>query len=73
MELLSSRVMLDNAVIFGTVNASRKNYQQAVDALAKADRQWLARLVTRRMPLSSWPEALAKTPGDVKVVIDLRE
>jgi hypothetical protein len=32
MGLLSSRVMLDNAVIFGTVNASRKNCQQAVDA-----------------------------------------
>jgi hypothetical protein len=32
MALLSSRVMLDNAVIFGTVNASRKNHQQAVDA-----------------------------------------
>ncbi len=73
MELLNSRVVLDNAVIFGTVNASRKNYQQAVDALAKADQEWLGRLVTRRVPLSSWPEALAKTPDDVKVVVDLRE
>lgn len=36
-ETAHSRMVLDNVVIFGTVNASRKNYQQAVDALTKAD------------------------------------
>jgi threonine dehydrogenase-like Zn-dependent dehydrogenase len=72
MEQLNSRMVLDNAVIFGTVNASRKNYRQAVDALTRADPRWLGRLITRRVPLSSWPEALTKAPDDVKVVVDLR-
>jgi hypothetical protein len=65
-------MVLDNVVIFGTVNASRKNYQQAVDALTMAGPRWLGRLITGRVPLSSWPETLAKTPDDVKVVVDLR-
>lgn len=70
---VNARVVLENVAIFGTVNASRRNYLQAVEALAKADRDWLARLISRRVPLSSWPSALVKTPDDVKVAVDLRE
>ena len=56
----------------GTVNASWKNYQQAADALAKAGPRWLGPPITRWVPLSSWPQALTKTPDDVKAVADLR-
>jgi len=28
-------------------------------------------LISRRVPLSSWPEALTRRPGDVKVAVDL--
>lgn len=72
LDQLNARVVLENTVIFGTVNASRRNYQQSVDALVKADPQWLARLISRRVPLSSWSDALAKGPDDVKVVVDLQ-
>lgn len=70
---VNARVVLENVAIFGTVNASRGNYLQAVDALSKADHAWLGRLITRRVPLSSWPSAVVKTPDDVKVAVDLRE
>lgn len=70
---VNAHVVLENVAIFGTVNASRRNYLQAVEALAKADRDWLSRLISRRVPLSSWPSALVKTPDDVKVAVDLRE
>jgi glucose 1-dehydrogenase len=56
---------LDNVVTFGTVNASRENGQQAAGALTTASPRWPGRLVSRRVPLSSWPEALTKTPDDV--------
>jgi glucose 1-dehydrogenase len=72
LDQVNARVVLENTVIFGTVNASRRNYQQSVDALVKADPQWLARLISRRVPLSSWSDALAKGPDDVKVVVDLQ-
>jgi len=42
----------------------------AADALAHVDKAWLNRLITRRVPLERWSEALERRPGDIKVVID---
>ena len=39
-------------------------------ALAAADRAWLARLVTRRVPIDRWSEALTRQKDDVKVVVE---
>jgi threonine dehydrogenase-like Zn-dependent dehydrogenase len=64
------RTVLRNDVVFGTVNANRAHYQAAAEALGKADRGWLGRLITRRVPLDRWREAFAKHDDDVKVVID---
>jgi threonine dehydrogenase-like Zn-dependent dehydrogenase len=68
---LNRTIVLENDVVFGSVNANRRHYEQAADALARADRSWLAALITRHVPLESWREALARQPDDVKVVIDL--
>jgi glucose 1-dehydrogenase len=57
-------------VVFGSVNANRRHYQDAADALAKADKEWLSRLITRRVPLSRWQEAFEQREDDVKVVLD---
>jgi threonine dehydrogenase-like Zn-dependent dehydrogenase len=69
---LNKELVLTNEVVVGSVNAGRRHYEQAVQALAQADRAWLGRLITRRIPLESWPDALAKAVDDVKVVIDLQ-
>ena len=37
---------------------------------SNADRTWLGRLITRRVPLERWSEALEYRKGDIKVVID---
>jgi threonine dehydrogenase-like Zn-dependent dehydrogenase len=67
---LNRTMVLENHVVFGTVNANRAHYEAAAAALARADPEWLRRLITRRVPLGSWQEVLAKQPGDVKVVLD---
>ncbi len=63
-------LVLENTVIFGTVNANRKHYEMAEDALRKADHGWLSRLISRKEPLANWQEALKRRPDDIKVVID---
>jgi glucose 1-dehydrogenase len=68
---LNRELVLENGVVFGTVNANRRHYQAAATALAKADQPWLERLITRRVPLSRWSEALQRRPDDVKAVVDL--
>ena len=67
---LNRTMVLDNDVVFGTVNANRRHYEMAADALARADRNWLAKLITRRVPLARWSEALEHRKGDIKVIID---
>jgi threonine dehydrogenase-like Zn-dependent dehydrogenase len=68
---MNNELVLGNKVAFGTVNAARRHYDQAAEALARADRGWLARLITRRLPAGQWPSALEKGPDDIKVVIDM--
>ena len=41
------------------------------DALAKADVDWLDRMITRRVPLEQAADAFAAQDDDVKVVIDI--
>ncbi len=64
--------VLRNNVVFGTVNANRRHYDAAAKALVAADQSWLARLITRRIPLERFGEAFARQPGDVKVLLELR-
>jgi glucose 1-dehydrogenase len=64
-------VVLENDVVFGTVNANRRHYESAAVALAAADREWLRGLITRRVPLEDWQDALERRPDDVKVVVEL--
>jgi threonine dehydrogenase-like Zn-dependent dehydrogenase len=68
---LNRELVLENEVVFGTVNANRRHYQAAAAALADADQGWLGRLITRRVPLDRWSDALQRRPDDVKAVIDL--
>ena len=64
-------LVLENDAVVGSVNANLRHYRQAVDALAKADKDWLASLITRRVPLHRAHEAFTPQPDDVKVVITL--
>ena len=66
---LNQSMVLENRVVFGTVNANRRHYQDAAVALARADRGWLERLITRKVPLARWQEAYEKRPNDVKTVL----
>jgi len=70
---MNRELVLENNAVFGSVNANRRHYEQAADALAKADRSWLERLITRRLPLHRADEALHTEENDVKVVIEIGE
>ena len=67
---LNRELVLENTVVFGTVNANRRHYTSAADALAQADRAWLEQLITRKVPSPRWSEALVRQVHDVKTVIE---
>ncbi len=67
--LLNRNMVLQNSVLFGSVNANRQHYELAAKALAQADPQWLADLITRHVPLNQWADAYTRQPDDIKTVL----
>ena len=68
---LARQMVLGNVAVFGSVNANRAHYEAAAKTLAAADTNWLDGLITRRVPLEQFADALTRGPDDVKVVIEL--
>ncbi len=69
--LLNRRLVLENDVVFGSVNANRRHYEAGAKALAEADQAWLGRIISRSVPIDSWRDAYTRQPTDVKVVLEL--
>jgi 2-desacetyl-2-hydroxyethyl bacteriochlorophyllide A dehydrogenase len=63
-------LVLENDTVFGTVNANRRHYEEAVRVLTETDHSWLERLVNRRVSLADWQEAYERQPDDVKTVLE---
>ncbi len=70
---LNREMVLSNDVVFGSVNANRRHYDEGAKALAGANPEWLEQIITRRVPLKHWQEALKRHDDDVKPVIVLNE
>ena len=62
-------MVLQNSVLFGSVNANRHHYELAAKALAQADPGWLADLITRQVPLDQWADAYTRQPDDIKTIL----
>jgi threonine dehydrogenase-like Zn-dependent dehydrogenase len=67
---LNNELVLENDVVFGSVNANRRHFDQAVKSLTDADQDWLRRLITRTVPFDHWMDALEKGDDDIKVVVE---
>jgi len=65
----AAAVVLKNNVIVGSVNANKRHWYKAGEALARADVSWLKKLVTRCERPEDFMRALARQPDDIKVVI----
>lgn len=66
---LNRELVLENNVVFGSVNANRRHYDLAQRALIKAEPDWLDRVITRKLPLTAFRDGFVKQPGDVKTVV----
>jgi glucose 1-dehydrogenase len=69
---IASNVVLCNNVVVGSVNANKRHWYKAGQVLARADRSWLARLLTRRERPENFAQALQKA-DDIKVVVQFAE
>ncbi len=70
---VATDAVLRNKVIVGTVNANKRHWFKAGEALARADRTWLSRLVTRCERPENFANALHRKPDDIKVIVQFAE
>ena len=68
---LNRSIVLENDAVIGSVNANRRHYEIAAQALARAETGWLHGLLSRHVPLADYADAFAARSDDVKVVLRL--
>jgi threonine dehydrogenase-like Zn-dependent dehydrogenase len=70
---IATEIVLENNVVVGSVNANKRHWFKASQDLARADKDWLAQLITRVVPLDDYAAALQRGPDDIKVVVQLAD
>jgi glucose 1-dehydrogenase len=70
---VASSAVLKNNVVIGSVNANKRHWYKAAESLARADRSWLTRLITRRCRPQDFAQALTRHSEDIKVIIQFAE
>ena len=70
------RTVLGNQVVFGSVNANRRDFEAGARHLAAWSRRWpglLEALVTRAVAPVAFAEAVARRPDDIKTIVRFAE
>ena len=70
---VAAKAVLNNNVLVGSVNANKRHWYKASERLARLDRKWLSRLITRYEKPENFTQALERRPDDIKVVIRFSE
>ena len=70
---VAAEMVLRNNVVVGSVNANKRHWYKGSEALARADRSWLRRLLTRNERPEDFAQALQRREEDIKVVIQFAE
>jgi len=66
---VAAAAVLKNNVVVGSVNANKRHWYKAGEALARADQKWLEGLITRRETPENFRQALDRKPDDIKVIV----
>ena len=70
---VATEIVLQNKVVVGSVNANKRHWHKAGMALARADRAWLSRLISRCELPENFGTGLQRKPDDIKVAIQFSE
>jgi threonine dehydrogenase-like Zn-dependent dehydrogenase len=68
--VLGVDAILENRVLFGSVNAHRQDWLAGVDALARMDPELLRGLIGLRVPLEEFEQAFAYRGGKATLLLD---
>ncbi len=73
-DVINRKLVLNNVLVLGTVNAKADDFQQGIADLSDAERRWpgfLGALITRRVPLADAARALPHDASQIKTVVEM--
>jgi glucose 1-dehydrogenase len=70
---VATDAVLKNKVFVGSVNANKRHWFKGGEALARADRKWLSKLISRRERPEDFVNALHRRSDDIKVIVQFSE
>jgi threonine dehydrogenase-like Zn-dependent dehydrogenase len=74
---LLRELVLRNQVVVGSVNASQKHFQMAIQDLRKSKERWgdaIDQLITHRFPYPKFAEAIiTRPPDEIKAIVEWRK
>lgn len=73
-DCINLEMVLGNKVVFGTVSSNRAHFERAIQLLGDVEQRWpgwLAQLITRRLTLADFQDALQPDPDGIKTVIEV--
>ena len=70
---MASAAVLKNNMVIGSVNANKRHWYKAAEALAQCRQSRPGRSITRRERPETYPQALHRDPDDIKVIIQFSE
>jgi hypothetical protein len=71
---LNLDLVLGNRVVFGSVNANRRYFEEGVADLERFDALWpglAERLITRRLSMEEFTDGLSRREGQIKEVVEV--
>ncbi len=71
---LNMQMVLGNKMVFGTVSSNRDHFERSIKSLSSIEKHWpgwLSRLITRRLTLDKFRDALDPALDNIKTVIEL--
>ena len=74
LDELLREMLYRNKSIVTTVNSNRSYFERGVQSMVEIERRWpglLARLITRRMPMERYAEAVEPERDGVKTVVEV--
>jgi glucose 1-dehydrogenase len=72
--VLNINMVLNNQVMFGSVNANRRYFEMGVNDWQNIERKFpglLQKLITRRLPIADYKTALTKDRSGIKTVLEI--
>lgn len=73
-DCINFKIVMENKVIFGSVNANKRHFDLAVRHLKEFQKKWpglLNRMITKRVLMEDFSSAIRKEQGDIKVVMEV--